>query len=175
MKRFLLGFVLGLLVLPVGGLAYFRFGRPPVATGDPPLPFEKQIVAVPLHARIDRDMPKSVPIPADEGTFTAGAAIYRAQCAGCHGLPDHASTFAEGMFPRAPQLFVRHGDHVGVSDDEAGESYWKVANGIRLSGMPAYNHVLSETEMWQVTLLVAHADKLSAGIQQLLKPATTAK
>jgi len=26
---------------------------------------------------------------------------------------------------------------VGVSDDEPGETYWKVANGIRLTGMPA--------------------------------------
>jgi mono/diheme cytochrome c family protein len=175
MRRFTFGFILGLLVLPVGGFVYFKLGKPPVATADPPLPFEAQIVALPLHARIDREMPKTVPIAANEGTFAAGAAIYQAQCSACHGLPDHASTFAEGMFPKAPQLFVRHGDHVGVSDDEPGESYWKVANGIRLSGMPAYNHVLSDTEMWQVTLLVANADKLPARVLQALKPGTGAK
>jgi mono/diheme cytochrome c family protein len=175
MKRFLVGFILGILVLPIGAFAYFKLGKPPVATGDPPLPFEKEIVAVPLHARIDREMPKSVPIAADERAYAAGAAVYQAQCAACHGLPDHDSSFAKGMFPQAPQLFVRHGDHVGVSDDEPGESYWKVANGIRLSGMPAYKGVLSENEIWQVTLLVANADKLPAGVQQALKPAAPAK
>jgi thiosulfate dehydrogenase len=48
---------------------------------------------------------------------------------------------------------------VGVSDDEAGETYWKVANGIRLTGMPAYNHVLSDTQMWQVSLLLKNANQ----------------
>jgi thiosulfate dehydrogenase len=52
-----------------------------------------------------------------------------------------------------------HGDVVGVSDDPPAETYWKVANGIRLTGMPAYKQVLSETEMWQVSVLLANADK----------------
>jgi mono/diheme cytochrome c family protein len=170
MLRFLVGLIIGLLVLPLGGLAYFKLGKPPVATADPPLPLEKQIVAIPLAARIAREMPRSVPITADEATFTAGAAVYQTQCAPCHGLPDHDSAFAKGMFPRAPQLFQRHGDHVGVSDDEPGETYWKVANGIRLSGMPAFDKILTEKEMWQVTLLAANADKLSAGVLARLKP-----
>jgi mono/diheme cytochrome c family protein len=46
-----------------------------------------------------------------------------------------------------------------VSDDPPGETYWKVANGIRLSGMPSYKLVLSDTEMWQVSVLLANADK----------------
>ena len=29
----------------------------------------------------------------------------------------------------------------------------------RLTGMPAYKDVLTETEMWQVSLLLANADK----------------
>jgi mono/diheme cytochrome c family protein len=76
------------------------------------------------------------------------------------------------MFPKAPQLFVRHEDGVvGVSDDPAGETYWKVANGIRLSGMPAFKDTLSTTEMWQVSLLLANADKLPVDVvTQLQKP-----
>jgi mono/diheme cytochrome c family protein len=65
------------------------------------------------------------------------------------------------MYPSAPQLWKKHprGNVVGVSDDEAGETYWKVANGIRLTGMPAFSKVLSDTEMWQVSLLLKNADK----------------
>jgi thiosulfate dehydrogenase len=74
------------------------------------------------------------------------------------------------MFPRAPQLFERHGDHVGVSDDEPAETYWKVANGIRLSGMPAYQKLLDEKAMWQVSLLLANADKLPSAVLDQLKP-----
>jgi thiosulfate dehydrogenase len=74
------------------------------------------------------------------------------------------------MFPRPPNLFERHRDHVGVSDDEPGETWWKVANGIRLSGMPAYAKLLDEKGMWQVTLLLANADKLPPSVLELLKP-----
>jgi thiosulfate dehydrogenase len=170
MKHFLLGLAVGVLVVPLGVLGYFKLGDPPVATGDPRLPFEKQILRVPLGARIEREKPKTVPIQADEAAYTAGVAVYRAQCVACHGLPDHPSSFAKGMFPRAPQLFEREGDHVGVSDDEPGETYWLVANGVRLTGMPAYKQVLSEAEMWQVTLLLANADKLPPGVTKLLAP-----
>jgi len=54
-----------------------------------------------------------------------------------------------------------HGEEtmMGVTDDPPGETYWKVANGIRLTGMPSYKGILSETEMWQVSLLLANADK----------------
>jgi thiosulfate dehydrogenase len=170
MRAFGLGLLLGLLAFPAAALVYFKIGSPPVATADPSLPFEKQIVSVPLNARIAREMPTSAPIPADEAAFRAGAALYQVQCVACHGLPDRPSSFASGMFPRAPQLFERHGNHVGVSDDEPGKIYWKVANGIRLSGMPAYAKLLDERGMWQVSLLLANADKLPVPVQDLLKP-----
>ena len=65
------------------------------------------------------------------------------------------------LYPRAPQLWEKHhnGNVVGVSDDPTGETYWKVANGIRLTGMPAFNKILTETQMWQVSVLLANADK----------------
>jgi thiosulfate dehydrogenase len=69
------------------------------------------------------------------------------------------------MYPKPPELFKGH----GVTDDPAGETYWKVANGIRLTGMPAYVGSLSETEMWQVSFLLANADKLSQQINRVLE------
>jgi thiosulfate dehydrogenase len=168
MKRFIIGVLLGLLVLPGIVLLYFKVGTPPVAVGDPSLPFEKQIVSVPLHARIEREMPKGAPIPAEEATFKAGAGVYQAQCAVCHGSPGRSSPLAGSMFPPPPQLFERHGSHVGVSNDAPGETYWKVANGIRLSGMPSYAKLLNEPEMWQVSLLLANADKLPGSVQEQL-------
>lgn len=68
------------------------------------------------------------------------------------------------MYPEAPQLFVHK-----VTDDPAGETYWKVANGIRLTGMPAFKDSLSETEMWQASLMLANADKLPAAATEILK------
>ena len=85
----------------------------------------------------------------------------RDQCASCHGFHGKPSTFGAHMFPKAPPLWEKHHRNasIGVSDDPPGETYWKVANGIRLTGMPSFKGVLTENEMWQVSLLVASADK----------------
>jgi thiosulfate dehydrogenase len=161
MGRILFGILLGLTLAPLLVYGWFRYGHPPVAVADKPLPFERQITHVPLDARIDSEMPKTVPIEPDEQNLVAGAQIYSEQCAGCHGFYGKPSSFARHMYPSAPQLWAKHGnsDVVGVSDDPPGETFWKVDNGIRLTGMPAFHNLLSQTEIWQVSLLLANADK----------------
>jgi thiosulfate dehydrogenase len=168
--KVILGFILGILAVGAGAFLYLKFGALPVAVADNPFPMEKQIVHVPLNARIDREL-KTAPFGTSEDAFEAGAKVYRKDCASCHGTPGHDVAFAKDMYPRAPQLWRKHGNSsvVGVSDDEAGETYWKVANGIRLTGMPSYSHVLSDTEMWQVSLLLKNADKeLPMPVTQIL-------
>jgi thiosulfate dehydrogenase len=158
--KIFLGFLLGVAAVAAGLFVYLKFGALPVAVADAAFPFEKEIVYLPLNSRIDREM-KKPPFGISEDVFESGAHVYRAQCASCHGTPGHDVAFAKHMFPSAPQLWRSHGSHgvVGVSDDEPGETYWKVANGIRLSGMPAYSHVLTDAQMWQVSLLLKNADK----------------
>jgi mono/diheme cytochrome c family protein len=163
-KAFVWGLILGVAAVVVGGYAYFASGRAPVATSDPMLPMEKTLARLALHARIEKDMPRTVPIKGDEGSYAAGAKIYRSNCAVCHGLPGQPdSNVSKGLFPYAPQLF-KH----GVTDDPAGETYWKVANGIRLTGMPGFRASLSETELWQVSIMLAEADKLPQSVKDTL-------
>jgi mono/diheme cytochrome c family protein len=168
--KLLLGFVLGVAAIIGGAATYLYFGTLPVATADKPFPFEKQIVRVPLKARIASQM-QPAPFGTDEDVFEGGAKVYHAQCASCHGTPGHDVAFAKQMYPAAPQLWKKHANKpaVGVSDDEPGETYWKVANGIRLTGMPAYKHVLTDTQMWQVSLLLKNADqKLPDPVMKIL-------
>ena len=166
---FLAGFALALALLAAGGYLYLRFGHPPVAAADPAFPMEAQIVHVPLGARIAREL-KPAPFAANEAGFEAGAQLYKSSCASCHGTPGHDVASAKWMYPQAPQLWKKHRNGVvGVSDDEAGETYWKIDNGIRLTGMPAYQHILSQTEMWQIALLLKNADtNLSPKVLALL-------
>ena len=105
MGRILLGLVLGVILVPVVVLAWFKFGNVPVAVADKPLPQERLITSVPLHARIDREMVKTPPLEADEANFVAGAQIYRDQCAACHGYHGKPSRFGAHMFPDAPPLW----------------------------------------------------------------------
>ncbi|HEY1159545.1 MAG TPA: cytochrome c [Terracidiphilus sp.] len=161
MGRVLLGIILGVILVPVAVLVWLHFGRVPVAVADPPLPQERLLTHIPLNARIDRELVKTPPIQADEDNLLAGAQVYRDQCASCHGYHGKPSAFAPHMFPDAPPLWEKHhnNDVVGVSDDPPGETYWKVANGIRLTGMPSFKQILTEKQMWQVSLLLANADK----------------
>jgi thiosulfate dehydrogenase len=143
-------------------LAWLHYGHVPVAVGDHPIPFEGLLTNVPLEARIHKEMVGNPPVQANEATFVAGARIYSEQCAVCHGFYGKPAALGHNMFPDAPPLWEKHpdGNVVGVSDDPPGETYWKVANGIRLTGMPAFKPLLSDNEMWQVSILLANADKL---------------
>jgi mono/diheme cytochrome c family protein len=169
MGRVLTGFVLGVLatvlVAFVAAYVYFGQGMAPVATSAAPMPFEVRLAHMALHARLAREMPGEAPIPADEANLAAGAHVYVQHCAVCHGVRGAEQTaIARGEFPKPPHLFRGK----GVTDDSAGETYWKVANGIRMTGMPGFAKSLSTDEMWQVSLLLANADKLPPTVTAVL-------
>jgi thiosulfate dehydrogenase len=166
-RAFLAGIIIAVLLIGAGVAYYFVSGAAPAAVEDKPMPMEKFFANKALHTHIEKEMPKSIPIAADESTYLAGAQVYQDNCAICHGLPNVDQTpMAKGMFPKPPALFKGK----GVTDDPAGETYWKVANGIRLTGMPEFKHSLSDTQMWQVSLLLANADKISDAVKDKLKP-----
>src|ERR1035437_5536316 len=151
--------------MPLGAYLYFTGGIAPVATTDSDMPFEKFFAKKALHARIAKDMPKSVPIQANEANYLAGAELYKQHCAVCHGLPLTPKTaIAAGMYPAPPLLL----EGKGVTDDPPGESYWKIFNGLRLTGMAGFSKSLSETQMWQLALLLANADKLPPSAKAVL-------
>ena len=165
--KFILGVMIGIILVLGAGYFYFSTGRAPVATSDKPMPFEGMLAKKALHWRIDKEMPNSAPLPANDETYLAGAQVYREQCSVCHGLPGMTqSDIALGEFPKPPHLLRGK----GVTDDPPGETYWKVANGIRLTGMPGFKGRLTDTQMWQVSLLLANADKISDRAKQALVP-----
>jgi thiosulfate dehydrogenase len=169
MGRILLGVVIGILLIAGCGFYYFTSGMAPAAATAPPMPFERYFAGRALHARIRREAPKTVPIQATPENLLAGAQIFKQDCSFCHGLPNApASPEGRGMYPHAPQLFTRRGM---VTDDPPGVTFWKVSNGIRLTGMPSFQRVLTEQQIWQVALLLRNADKLPADASAALAPA----
>lgn len=162
---FLLGVVVTLLVVVAGAYLFVRLGGLSMATSAPPLPFERFVATTALEASFGGAEDVKSPLPADEANLSAGAGVYKEHCGMCHGLPGgSAPAIARGMFPRPPQLFQRT-----VTDDPVGETYWKVTNGIRLSGMPGFDKTLPEKSRWQVALMLANADKLPPTVRAALK------
>jgi thiosulfate dehydrogenase len=164
-RGIIVGCLLTLVVLAAGAYIYFGMGLAPVATSAQPMPFEKFLAHKALHVVAGKAASMPSPVDASETNLKKGAMAYRENCAVCHGLPGQAQTdIAQGMFPEPPQLF--HGK--GVTDDPVGETFWKVQNGIRLSGMPAFKNTMTDMQMWQVSELLAHADKLPASVKDEL-------
>ncbi|MEO8597151.1 MAG: cytochrome c [Candidatus Solibacter sp.] len=166
-KGVAVGFLVALLFLAFGAWLFFGMGLAPVATASDPMPFETYLAHRGLKAVVHRASATPSPVEPNETNLKAGAALYRMNCAVCHGLPGlPASAISLGMFPKPPQLFKGK----GVTDDPVGETFWLVRNGIRLSGMPGFRDSLSDTEMWQVSQLLAHAGKLSDDVKSELHP-----
>jgi thiosulfate dehydrogenase len=167
MKGFVIGVLVGVLLFAGGLYYYFVSGIAPAAAGDPPIMFERKIANRALDAHIDRANVPAPPIQPSEDNYVAAAKVYKDQCAQCHGLPDQAAPGISGnMYPDATLMFKGK----GVTDDPPQVSYWKVKNGIRLTGMPTFKGILDDTQMWQVALLVANADKIPDSAKKMLAP-----
>lgn len=163
---FLLGVLATIVGLAVAAFLFVKSGAISMATTASPLPFEKAVASMALHASIGNARNEKNPLPLTDANLLAGANEYREHCAFCHGTPGRPSAALKTMFPKPPQLFEKR---QMVTDDPEGVTYWKVTHGIRLSGMPGFATLLSDTKRWQVTMLVAHADRLPPGLTRALE------
>jgi len=155
------------LLLLVGG-AYLcvRAGCYSLAVSAPPLPMEETFAGLMLEASMGNAEDVKNPLPYNNENMLAGAKVYKGHCGGCHGLPGMDNSMrAKAMYPPPPQFFTREEQMTG---DPEGETYWKVTHGIRLTGMPSFDKLLTETERWQVAMLVKHSDTLPAAAQAAL-------
>jgi thiosulfate dehydrogenase len=162
-KNFILGVVVTVVAAALSGYIFLRWFAP-VATDAAPMPLETWLAHTALNQRVDSGAPKNVPIAATPDNLMAGAKLYREHCAVCHALAGQPQTMiAKGEFPKPPQLLKGK----GVTDDPAGETYWKITHGIRLTGMPGFPE-LSDTQRWQISLVLANAHTLPPDVTTLL-------
>jgi putative copper resistance protein D len=86
-------------------------------------------------------------VPYQAGAIVAGAALYQASCAGCHG-PRGAGDGPDGQgLPRKPaDLRAPH-----TAQHTAGDLFWWIGHGIPGSGMPGFGSRLGEEQRWELT------------------------
>ncbi len=70
--------------------------------------------------------------------------------------------------PPVPQLVTR------VPHDSDAQLWWVTKHGIRLTGMPAWDGVLSDDQIWQVVTFLKHSNKLPREAQAAWQTAATA-
>jgi thiosulfate dehydrogenase len=167
MRALVIGVLLGAALFAGGVYYYFVSGMAPLAVADPPMFMERKMANRSLDAHIDKANVPAPPFQPSDDSYVAAAKLYKDNCAGCHGLPNQTPpAIADNMYPKATLIFKGK----GVTDDPPQESYWKVKNGIRLTGMPSFSGILNDTQLWQLALLVANADKIPDSAKMALAP-----
>jgi mono/diheme cytochrome c family protein len=93
------------------------------------------------------------PTPDTPDTAKEGGEHFQHHCQICHGLDGHATgvPFAMKMDPPIPDLSSKD-----VQDYSDGQLKWIIQNGIGPSGMPAWQGILDDSEMWLVVRYIRH-------------------
>lgn len=142
----------------LAGYLALSTGAIPMATDSPNLPLEKWAAGKAIEAHLRGSELIQPPFEASPEVLVEGAQIYKQNCVFCHGQPTgDKPELARGMFPPPPMLLQEGSWEVGYPP---GSVHRLIHDGIRLSGMPAFKKVLTEKQIWQVTLMLAHADRL---------------
>lgn len=100
--------------------------------------------SVPDEARKQRD-----PLGADRADIAAGRDLFRQKCEVCHGYDGSGrSEIGAGEYPHPPPLRTLA---ASMTD---GELFYHIRNGIRNTGMPAWN--MPDQQVWQIVLYLRH-------------------
>ena len=166
MKAFLGGVAATFAAVGVAGYVAAVAGLIPANADAKPSKAERWFAMTALDAVVRRQAPTQPnPVAPTDENLIAGIRLYKQNCAVCHGGADpKPSNIALGLYQRPPQL-AKH----GVEEDPAGETYWKIDHGIRLTGMPAFSKTLNDTQKWQITAFLQQMDHLPSAAQVVWK------
>jgi predicted CXXCH cytochrome family protein len=109
-----------------------------------------------LHQSVPDDAKKSVnPLKDDPAGIAAGHDLYREKCETCHAYEGGGkTTIGAGEYPRPPAL--RSFAIQSISD---GELFYHIRNGIRNTGMPAWD--LPDRQIWQLVTYLRHLPEVA--------------
>lgn len=164
----LLVFILGLIAAPVLLVAAGMLGwLGSTGTGEPP-GWEVSLGGRLLDSALEkRARGLKNPVKADDAAaLAAGRKLYAMNCAGCHGTAEAKSDWgSKGFYPRVPQFW--QGDRAGLTPEEA---YAAIHDGVRYSGMGAWQGLMKEDDMWKVANFVARIHDLAPAAPPKARP-----
>jgi thiosulfate dehydrogenase len=165
-RGIVIGIVGTLVAIVLLGYAAVELGLLPANADGKASKIERWAARTSLRATIARQAPRTPnPVALTDENVMSGIKLYAENCVMCHGASDaNQSNVAAGLYQRPPQLAKD-----GVEDDPEGVTFWKVTHGIRFTGMPAFGHTLTETQIWQLALFLRHMDSLQPAPERVWK------
>jgi mono/diheme cytochrome c family protein len=167
------GMALAVGIALLAGLALLYSGIYSVAATSQHTPPVYWALEQGMRASVRRRAQQVNPPPRiDAALLHKGAQCYDLHCAQCHGAPGRApQDMGKGMQPLASSL-VQTGRDWPVE-----QIYWVARNGLRMTGMPAWEWRLGEQELWATAAFVSQElPRLDvARYTQLLAASATAR
>jgi len=167
MRNFILGVVITLLVLAIGGTGAALLGFLPTRANTPPPEWETHYAMGALDSSVERHAPRvNNPLTPTDDNLIEGLKIYTMNCAGCHGGIDRKpAALGRSFYPPAPNLIL------DPPDDPEWHLRYVINNGVRYTGMPAWDKTLKEEDIWKVTAFLSRMQKLPPAVQEFWKKA----
>jgi len=163
MKNFILGVLVGSLLLILGAMAYLRLGFAEVRADLPPSKFETQFMRASVHASVRRKAREATnPVTVSDESLVAGGKLYANNCAGCHGNLGSSEDIGDSLFPPIPQ-FAK----IGTTYTEA-QIFWVSKHGIRRTGMFANGKWISDKDLWTIAAFIKRIRELPPTVQAAL-------
>jgi mono/diheme cytochrome c family protein len=165
MRRICFGGVVTGVLLCAAGFLIVELGLIPTTANSVPPSFERSIATRALDASTMRHAPHLVyPYPTNDQNLIEGMKIYTMNCSVCHGtLDNRASPLEHSFYPPVPQLILQ------PLHDPEWRTFYVVRTGVRYTGMPAWEGVLSEQDMWRVTDFISRVGNLPPGAASYLR------
>jgi thiosulfate dehydrogenase len=167
MGKFIFAMIVGVAIFLGGAYLYAKLGFVDIRADQKPSGFENRLAGGAMDASTEKHAPRQKnPLPPTQETLLAGARLYRDDCAGCHGSPvNPASDFGSSFYPPVPQFFK------DAPDMPEHQNFYIIKHGVRWTGMPAWGHIMTDSEIWQVVTMLSHLQKLPPEItEELRKP-----
>ena len=161
MGKFILSGIISVIVLALAVLGFARLGFFPTSANAAPPGFEGRVANQALDASMHRHAPRVTnPLPASDQNLIDGLKIYYVNCSLCHGgLDRKPSPLGRNLYPPAPNLIS------DPPDDPEWHIFFAVRTGVRYTGMPAWDGVIPDQDMWKVTSFLSHLNKLPPAVQ----------
>lgn len=153
--------IIGVLVLIIvlGGLAFTYFGFYNVAATIPHSSLTEWLLST-ISDRSVKHQAKDISPPSylnDPKIIKAGSIKYQNDCVWCHGTPvSYPGKIGKGLNPMPPKLWE------SAKELSAGEMYWVIKNGIKMTGMPYWSHEYKEEDTWSVVAFLRQFPNTSA-------------
>jgi mono/diheme cytochrome c family protein len=133
-----------------------HFGLYPIGADNPPSAIERTLTMRAMDEYADRHKPAADnPIQLTPANLKEGAKEYEEHCAFCHGgAKAKISPMRDKFNPPAPQLINR------IPHDPDNWLFWVTKHGVRMTGMPTWDGIMSDEEIWKVIAFIKNSNKL---------------